>query len=95
MNECTYIAGHSDSHDGAIVQYRGHRPMQNVQGYSGSHWTPPLGDYSLHIAASTRTAILSKELRWSPVSLKTRESLKFDMLKPYQLPKSIYIQEPQ
>jgi hypothetical protein len=29
--------------------------MQHVQGYLGSHWTPPLGDYFFHIAqAATR-----------------------------------------
>jgi hypothetical protein len=34
-----------------------HRLMQNVQGYTGSHWTPPSGDYSLRIAlAAARTA---------------------------------------
>jgi hypothetical protein len=31
--------------------------MQHVQGYSGSHWTPPSGDYSLRITlAAARTA---------------------------------------
>jgi hypothetical protein len=31
--------------------------MQHVQGYTGSHWTPPSGDYSLRIAlAAARTA---------------------------------------
>jgi hypothetical protein len=27
-----------------------HLPMQHVQGYTGSHWTPPSGNYSLRIA---------------------------------------------
>jgi hypothetical protein len=31
--------------------------MQHVQGYTGSHWTLPLGDYSLRVAlAAARTA---------------------------------------
>jgi hypothetical protein len=30
--------------------------MQHVQGYSGSHWTPPSGDYSLRITLAARTA---------------------------------------
>jgi hypothetical protein len=31
--------------------------MQHVQGYTGSHWTLPSGDYSLRIAlAAARTA---------------------------------------
>jgi hypothetical protein len=30
--------------------------MQHVQGYTGSHWTPPSGNYSLRIAlAAART----------------------------------------
>ena len=31
-----------------------HRPMQHAQGYTGSHWTPPLGDYSLRIALAAQ-----------------------------------------
>jgi hypothetical protein len=31
--------------------------MQHVQGYTGSHWTPPSGNYLLRIAlAAARTA---------------------------------------
>jgi hypothetical protein len=26
--------------------------MQHVQGYTGSHWMPPLGDYLLRIASA-------------------------------------------
>jgi hypothetical protein len=34
-----------------------HRLMQHVEGYTGSHWTPPSGDYLLCIAlAAARTA---------------------------------------
>jgi hypothetical protein len=50
MNKCTLSAGRFDGHGSAPEQYRWHCPMQHVQGYSGSHWTPPLGDYSLPIA---------------------------------------------
>jgi hypothetical protein len=46
-NECTLVAGHFDGHAEAMKQYMGRRPMQHVQGYSGSHWTLPSGDYSL------------------------------------------------
>jgi hypothetical protein len=58
MNECTSIAGHFDDHVEVLKRYMLHRPMQHVQGYSGSHWMPPLGDYSLHItpAAARATA---------------------------------------
>ncbi len=49
-NKCTLYAGHFDGHSGAPEQYRRHRLMWYVQGYSRSHWTPALGDYSLRIA---------------------------------------------
>jgi len=49
-NKCTSIAGHFDGHDSAPVPYGAHLPMQHDQGFAGSHWMPPLGDYSLHIA---------------------------------------------
>jgi hypothetical protein len=47
MKKYTYFAGHSDGHGDAPVRYRAHRPMEKVQGFTGSHWTPPLGKYSL------------------------------------------------
>ena len=31
-------------------------PMQHDQGFTGSHWTPPLGDYSLRIAPAAARA---------------------------------------
>jgi hypothetical protein len=34
--------------------------MQHVQGYSGSHWTSPLGDYSLRIALVAAGATANK-----------------------------------
>jgi hypothetical protein len=40
----------------APEQYRQHRPMQHVQGYYGSHWTPASGDYSLRIAPAAARA---------------------------------------
>jgi hypothetical protein len=42
-NKWTLSAGRFDGHGGAPEQYRQHRPMQHVQGYSGSHWTPASG----------------------------------------------------
>jgi len=44
----------------AMKQYMRHCPMQHVQGYSGSHWTLPLGDYSLRIAPATARATTRK-----------------------------------
>jgi hypothetical protein len=56
MNECTSSAGRFDGHGGAPEQYRQHRPMQHVQGYSRSHWMPPLGNYLLRIAPAAARA---------------------------------------
>ncbi len=38
-----------DGHADALKQYTWHCPMQHVQGYTGSHWMPPLGNYLLRI----------------------------------------------
>ncbi len=55
MSECTSSAGNFNSHSGAPVQYIVHRQMQQVQGYTQSHWTLLSGAYLLHIApAATR-----------------------------------------
>jgi hypothetical protein len=55
-NECTSSAGRFDGHGGAPEQYRWHCPMRHVQGYSGSHWTPPLGNYLLHVTPAAARA---------------------------------------
>jgi hypothetical protein len=47
---CSSIVGHFNGHGSPPVQYEAHCPMQHVQGYSGSHWMPALGDYLLCIA---------------------------------------------
>jgi hypothetical protein len=47
---CSSIVGHFDGHGGLPVQYEVNCPMQHVQGYSGSHWTPALSGYLLYIA---------------------------------------------
>ncbi len=54
--KCTSSAGRFDGHGGPPVQYKGHHLMQHVQGYTESHWTPPLGDYSLRIASAATRA---------------------------------------
>jgi hypothetical protein len=56
--ECTSVADHFDGHASAFEQNRRHCPMRHVQGYPGSHWMPPLGNYSLCIppAAARATA---------------------------------------
>jgi hypothetical protein len=55
-NKCTSSAGRFDGHSGAPVRYEAHHPMQHVQGYSGSHWTPESGDYLLCIAPAAARA---------------------------------------
>jgi hypothetical protein len=42
-NECTSIVGHFNGHASALEQYRQYRPMQDFQGYPGSHLTPAIG----------------------------------------------------
>jgi hypothetical protein len=60
MNKCTSSAGRFDSHGSAPEQYRQHRLMGHVQGYSRNHWTPPLGNYSLCIAPVATRATANK-----------------------------------
>jgi hypothetical protein len=45
MKKCTNFAGHFDGTGGVLVQYRMHHPMEEVQDFTRSHWTPPLGEY--------------------------------------------------
>jgi hypothetical protein len=55
VSTCSTAVGHFDGHSGPLVRYEAHRPMQHVQGYSGSHWMPASGNYSFRIApAATR-----------------------------------------
>jgi hypothetical protein len=58
--QMTSSASHFDNRGGALEQYRRHCPMRHVQGYSGSHWTPASGDYSLHIAPEAARATINK-----------------------------------
>jgi hypothetical protein len=45
MKTYTRFAGHFDGHGNALVHYRAHLLMEKVQGFTGSHWTLPLGKY--------------------------------------------------
>jgi hypothetical protein len=65
--ECTSVVGHFDGHGGAPEQYSRHHPMKHLHGYPGGHWTPPLGNYLLHIAlAATRaTANDTTTKKWT------------------------------
>jgi hypothetical protein len=61
-NKCTSIAGHFDGHGGAPVRYEAHHLMQHDQGSTGSHWTPPSGNYSLRIAPSAARAAINSTM---------------------------------
>jgi hypothetical protein len=45
INKYTYFAGHFDGHGNVPACYRAHCPMEEVQGFTRSHWTPPPGKY--------------------------------------------------
>ncbi len=57
---CSSVVSHFDGHGGLPLRYEVHCPMQHVQGYSGSHWTLPLGNYSLRIAPAAARATANK-----------------------------------
>ena len=59
-SECASVAGHLDGHAEALKQSMWHRPMQHIQGYIGSHWTLPSGDYLLRIAPAAAMATINK-----------------------------------
>ena len=59
-SECALIAGHLDGHANALKRSTWHCPMQHVQGYIGSHWTLPSGNYSLCIAPVAARATINK-----------------------------------
>ncbi len=70
-SKCASVAGHLDGHAEALKQSTWHRPMLHVQGYIGSHWTLPSGDYSLRIPPAAAMATINKmtmhnvpSLRW-------------------------------
>jgi hypothetical protein len=45
INKYTYFAGHFNGRSGAPVKYRAYLPMEEVQGFTRSHWTLPSGKY--------------------------------------------------
>ena len=48
--KCRQIAGDFDCHTDAAGQRGAHRPIEHVQGFTGSHWMPPLGECLCRIA---------------------------------------------
>ena len=59
-NKCTSVAAHFEGLAHVPVLCGVHCLMQHVQGYSGSHWTPPPGNYSLCIAPVATGATANK-----------------------------------
>ncbi len=59
-SKCISVAAHFEGLVDAPEQYRWHRPMQHVQGYPGSHWTLPLGNYSFQITPVAARATANK-----------------------------------
>jgi hypothetical protein len=45
INKYTYKAGRFDGRGSAPLQYRAYCLMEKVQGFTRSHWMPPLGKY--------------------------------------------------
>jgi hypothetical protein len=60
-NECTSNVTHFDGHADVPVQCRLHRPMEGVQGFTQSHWTPPLGEYSHRIAPADNKVVCKEK----------------------------------
>jgi hypothetical protein len=56
-NKCTSFAGSFDGIGDPPLQYRAHRPMEDVLEYSSGHWTPPPGNYSHRIAPAAARVI--------------------------------------
>jgi hypothetical protein len=54
--KCIYVTTHFEILADAPEQNRRHCPMQHVQGYPGSHWTPASGNYLLRIAPAAARA---------------------------------------
>jgi hypothetical protein len=44
------IDGNFNCHADAAVRHGAHHPMEHVQGFTQSHWMPPLGKCLHHIA---------------------------------------------
>ena len=56
-NKCTSFAGRFDGLRDPLLQYRAHRPIEDVLGYIRCHLMPPPGDYSHRIAPAAARVI--------------------------------------
>ena len=48
--KCRQISGNFDCHGDAAVQHGVHRPIEHIQGFTGSHWMLSLGKCLCRIA---------------------------------------------
>ena len=51
-----------DARDDAPARHRRYRPMEGVQGFTRSHWTPSSGEYSRCIAPADKRVAIRKKL---------------------------------
>jgi len=51
-NKCREIAGNFDCHADAAVRCGAHHPMEQILGFTRSHWMPPSGECLHRIAAA-------------------------------------------
>jgi hypothetical protein len=45
-----------------LMAIEAHRPMQHDRGFTGSHWTPPSGNYLLRITPSAARAAINSTM---------------------------------
>jgi hypothetical protein len=53
--KCRQIAGNFDCHADAAVQRGAHCPIEHIQGFTQSHWMPPLVECLCHTAPAAAT----------------------------------------
>jgi hypothetical protein len=54
--KCRQISGDFDCHEDAAVQRGAHRLIEHNQGFTWSHWMPPLGNCLCRIAPTAAMA---------------------------------------
>jgi hypothetical protein len=54
--KCRRITDNCDCHGDAAVQSRAHCPVEHIQGFTRSHWMPPLGECLHQIAPAAAMA---------------------------------------
>ena len=68
-SKCASVAGHFDGRVEALKRSMRHLPMQHVHGFTGSHWMPPSGDYSLRIDPSAARAAINSTMKQHVLTL--------------------------